>query len=142
MKGVLSRAAGAIVGMAETKRMASEGQLVIGASMYGVTQPCVLRVKSALEKEGFDIVVFHSVGSGGMALEQMIREGLIKGVVDITTHEVADELFGGVLSAGPDRLNVACEAGLPQVVVPGGLDILNFAEPRSVTTVFREGERS
>jgi len=136
MKGVLGRAAGAIVGMAESERITSEGQLVIGASMYGVTTPCVLRVKSKLEEEGFDIVVFHSVGTGGMALGQMIHEGLIKGVVDITTHEVADELFGGIFSAGPERLNAATESGIPQVLVPGALDIVNFAGPSSIPRVF------
>jgi len=137
MKGVLGRAAGAIVGMVETVRLTPDGKFAIGASMYGVTQPCVLKVKSALEEKGFEIVVFHSVGTGGMAMEEMVREGSIKGLVDITTHEVADELFGGVLSAGPERLNVVCEAGLPQVIVPGGLDILNFGEPHSVPNVFK-----
>jgi uncharacterized protein (UPF0261 family) len=137
MKGVLGRAAGAITGMVEAKRITTVGQFVIGASMYGVTQPCVLRVKSALEEEGFEIVVFHSVGTGGMAMQEMVREGSLKGLVDITTHEVADELFGGVLTAGPKRLDAVSDAGLPQVIVPGGLDILNFADPRSIPNALK-----
>ena len=94
--------------------------------MFGVTTPCVLRASKHFEDRGYDVMVNHAVGSGGRSMEELIDDGYIVGMLDITTHEIGDELFGGVLSAGPDRLTAAGRKGIPQVVSVGGLDIINF----------------
>ncbi len=99
---------------------------LIGCMMFGVTTPCVLRASKHFEDRGYDVMVNHAVGSGGRSMEELIADGYIVGMLDITTHEIGDELLGGVLSAGPDRLTAAGRKGIPQVVSVGGLDIINF----------------
>jgi uncharacterized protein (UPF0261 family) len=135
---ILANAAGSIAGMvrAEVPPIAQERPL-IGATMFGVTTPCVTRAREALEAQGYEVLVFHATGTGGRAMEDLARGGFLKGVLDITTTELADELVGGVLSAGPDRLEAAGELGLPQVVVPGALDMVNFGPPETVPEKFR-----
>lgn len=124
---VLNNAAAAIVGMATAPAMeAVEDRPLIGCMMFGVTTPCVLRASKYFEDRGYDVMVNHAVGSGGRSMEELIADGHIVGMLDITTHEVGDELLGGVLSAGPDRLTAAGKRGIPQVVSVGGLDIINF----------------
>jgi uncharacterized protein (UPF0261 family) len=91
-----------------------------------VTTPCVLRASKYFEERGFDVMVNHAVGSGGRSMEELIDDGYIVGMLDITTHEIGDEMFGGVLSAGPDRLTAAGRKGIPQVVSVGGLDMINY----------------
>lgn len=103
---------------------------LIAATMFGVTTPCVQQAKTLLEEAGYEVLVFHATGNGGQAMESLIAEGLIVGVLDITTTELADELVGGILSAGPDRLTAAGRTGVPQVVSVGALDMVNFG-PRS-----------
>ena len=104
--------------------------------MFGVTTPCVERARAAIEKEGYEVLVFHATGNGGQAMESLIAEGLIAGVLDVTTTELADELVGGVLSAGPDRLTAAARAGVPQVVSVGATDMVNFFTPDTIPGKF------
>jgi uncharacterized protein (UPF0261 family) len=109
---------------------------LIAATMFGVTTPCVETAKKVLEEAGYEVLVFHATGAGGQARESLVADGLIAGVLDITTTELADELVGGVLSAGPDRLTVAAAKGVPQVVAPGALDMVNFGPRDSVPEKF------
>jgi uncharacterized protein (UPF0261 family) len=106
--------------------------------MFGVTTPCVQYARSILEAAGYEVLVFHATGNGGQAMESLIREGLIAGVLDITTTELADELVGGILSAGPTRLTAAGEIGIPQVVSVGGLDMVNFGPRDTVPAKFAD----
>ncbi|MCU0505732.1 MAG: Tm-1-like ATP-binding domain-containing protein [Chloroflexi bacterium] len=124
---VLNNAAAGIVGMAAAPALEATGEKpLIGCMMFGVTTPCVLRASKHFEDRGYDMMVNHAVGSGGRSMEELIADGYVVGVLDITTHEIGDELLGGVLSAGPDRLTAAGRAGVPQVVSVGGLDMINF----------------
>lgn len=109
---------------------------LIAATMFGVTTPCVECAKTELERAGFEVIVFHATGAGGQAMESLIREGLFAGVLDLTTTELADELVGGVLSAGPRRLTAASECGVPQLVSVGATDMVNFHAPHSVPAQF------
>src|SRR5204862_7878972 len=111
---ILSNAAVAIAAMAARPAMADDADRpLVALTMMGVTTPCVLRVQAGLEANGFETIVFHAVGTGGRALEEMVAEGLVDGVCDVTTHELADHELGGIFDAGPDRLAVAARAGLP-----------------------------
>ncbi len=132
-RGILNNAAGAVVGMASAPFMEGiEEKPLIGCMMFGVTTPCVLKASSIVEKAGYDLMINHAVGSGGRSMEELIRDGYITGMLDITTHEIADEMLGGVLSAGPDRMTAAGDMGIPQVVCPGGLDLINFGPKNTV----------
>jgi uncharacterized protein (UPF0261 family) len=135
---ILSNAAAAIAGMARAAPPeGAEDRPLIGATMFGVTTPCVTRARELLEAAGFEVLVFHATGTGGRAMEDLVRGGFLTGVLDVTTTELADELVGGVLSAGPERLEAAGNAGLPQVVAPGALDMVNFGPPATVPERFR-----
>ena len=124
---VISNAALAMVGMVSNKPdVAVEDRPTIGLTMFGVTTPCVKHARARLEERGYETIVFHATGTGGTAMETLITEGVIDGVLDVTTTEWADELVGGVLSAGPSRLEAAAAAGIPQVVSTGALDMVNF----------------
>ena len=109
---------------------------LIATSMFGNTTPCVDHARDILDTAGFEVLVFHATGAGGMTMESLIADGYIDGVLDITTTEWADELCGGVFSAGPNRLDAAALAGVPQVVAPGCLDMVNFASPETVPAHF------
>ncbi len=129
----LSNAAHALLGMVRAPRGIEgpgEGRPVVAATMFGVTTPCVDRARQILEAEGSEVLVFHATGIGGQAMEGLIRDGRIDAVLDLTTTEMADELVGGILSAGPDRLKAAVARRIPQVVSVGALDMVNFG-PRS-----------
>ncbi len=137
---ILSNAAAAIAGMAQgyagrSKRTRSK--LLIGATMFGVTTPCVNVAREWLEKQGYEVLVFHATGTGGRSMEALVKGGFLAGVLDITTTELADELVGGVLSAGPDRLEAAGALGVPQVVSLGALDMVNFGPLDTVPNKFR-----
>ena len=135
---IISNAAAAIVGMVRQERVDAAAQKpVVAATMFGVTTPCVTRARELLEQRGFEVLVFHATGTGGQAMEGLIADGLIQAVLDITTTELADELVGGILSAGPDRLTAAGKAGIPQVVAPGAIDMVNFGPMDSVPEKFR-----
>ena len=111
---------------------------LIAATMFGVTTPCVEAARKLLETAGYEVLVFHATGTGGRTMEGLIRDGLIAGVLDITTTELADELAGGVLSAGPDRLTAAGETGVPQVICVGALDMVNFGPPETIPEKYRD----
>jgi uncharacterized protein (UPF0261 family) len=141
---ILTRAAGAICGMVEmaanTGPAAGAGTAdkpVIVASMFGNTTDCVQAARRQLEGEGYEVLVFHATGIGGRTMESLIESGLVAGVLDITTTEWADELVGGVLSAGPARLEAAAKTGTPAVVAPGCIDMVNFHAPETVPAKFQ-----
>jgi len=139
-RNILTNAANAMAGMCSLPvPMATAGDQrpLLAATMFGVTTPCVNRVRELLEAEGFEILVFHATGSGGQAMEQLIRDGFIRGVLDITTTELADELVGGVLSAGRHRLDAAGKLGIPQLISVGALDMVNFGPRDTVPEKFR-----
>src|SRR5262245_7013105 len=138
---VLANAAHAMAGMANAKRQAAVADKpLITATMFGVTTPCVEACRRQLEPVGYEVLVFHATGTGGRTMEAMIADGLIAAVLDITTTELADELVGGVLTAGKDRLTAAGLRGVPQVISLGALDMVNFGPPDSVPRKF-EGRR-
>lgn len=126
-KMIFTRAAGAICGMVESELQASADERpLIAASMFGNTTECVDAARKILEQAGYEVLVFHTTGTGGKTMETLIADGMITGVLDITTTEWADELLGGTLTAGPDRLDAAARAGVPAIVTPGCLDMVNF----------------
>jgi uncharacterized protein (UPF0261 family) len=134
---ILANAAGAIVGMASaTVPPLAEGRPLVGATMFGVTTTGVTRARERLEELGYEVLVFHATGTGGQSMEALVADGALAGVLDVTTTELADELVGGVLSAGPDRLEAAGRAGVPQVVSLGALDMVNFGPRATVPPAF------
>lgn len=106
--------------------------------MFGVTTPAVDAARAEFERKGYQVFVFHTVGVGGKAMETLISQGRIDGVLGLTTSELADELVGGVMSAGPDRLTAASKAGIPQVISLGGMDIVNFGSRDTVPDKFAD----
>ncbi len=136
-RAVLAEGAAAIAGLVMFRASSRpDDRPLIAATMFGVTTPCVQSAKKILEDAGYEVVVFHATGNGGEAMESLIRDGLFAGVLDITTTELADELVGGILSAGPSRLTAAGEQGIPQVVSVGALDMVNFGPREAVPTKF------
>ena len=135
---VFCNAVGAICGMVEQTLPEAEDKPLITASMFGVTTPCVTAVREKLEAAGYEVLVFHATGSGGRAMEALIDGGFITGVADITTTEWCDELVGGVLSAGPTRLDAAAKNGVPQVVSLGALDMVNFGGMETIPQKFKD----
>lgn len=135
---VFSNAVGAICGMVEQEIESGADKPVIAASMFGVTTPCVTEVRKLLEKEGYEVLIFHATGAGGRSMEGLILDGYIAGVADVTTTEWCDELVGGVLSAGPTRLDAAAMKGVPQVVSLGALDMVNFNAMETVPAKFKD----
>ncbi|MDA2937898.1 Tm-1-like ATP-binding domain-containing protein [Acidobacteria bacterium AH-259-A15] len=137
---VLGEAAAAMAGMVKFAPPPAEhtDKPLVAATMFGVTTTCVQRAREVLEAAGYEVLVFHATGTGGQAMEELIRDGLIAGVLDITTTELADELVGGVLSAGPDRLTAAAVEGIPQVVSVGATDMVNFWALDTVPAQFKD----
>ncbi len=135
---IISKAAGAICGMMKREcRGAEKEKPIIVASMFGNTTPCVEHAKVILEKQGYEVLVFHCTGTGGRTMESLVEAGFAVGVLDITTTEWADELVGGVFTAGPTRLDAAAKSGVPAIVVPGCLDMVNFNAPETVPVKFK-----
>lgn len=145
-RAILANAAAAMIGMIRHREQsapsatlaATTDKPLIAATMFGVTTPCVEHAKRLLTAAGYEVLVFHATGAGGQAMESLIRDGLIAGVLDITTTELADEYAGGMLSAGPNRLAAAGERGIPQVVSVGATDMANFHAWETVPEKFRE----
>jgi len=136
---ILGNAAAAIAGMVNQEDAEDqEAKPLIAATMFGVTTPCVTMARRILEQNGFEVLVFHATGAGGQAMEGLIADGYVAGVLDITTTELADELAGGVMSAGPHRLEAAARKGIPQVVCPGAIDMVNFGPLDSVPEKYRQ----
>lgn len=143
---ILRNAAAATAGMAKAysrkvDHVKAERRPLIAVTMFGVTTPCVRRVSRLLEEHDFEVVVFHAVGSGGKAMELLIRENMIDGVIDITTAELVDEQYDGKFQADSRRLRGVVTTGIPAVVVPGGMEILNFGTVESVPKKYRVPER-
>lgn len=133
IKPIIHQAAVALVAMSSLPSTSeNENTKRIAISMFGNTSVCVDYCTQLLESKGFEVLTFHSNGLGGKAMESLILEGCFEGVLDITTTELADELCGGICSAGPNRLEAAGKTGIPQVVVPGCLDMVNFGKMESV----------
>jgi len=134
---LLGQAAGAICGMVEAQPQPASGKPIILASQFGNTTPCVDAARQILEAAGYQVIVFASVGSGGRTMESLIDSGMVAGVLDITTTEWADQLVGGILPAGPTRLEAAARRGVPAIVSTGCLDMVNFGPPETVPAKFQ-----
>ena len=130
---VFTNAAMAMYGMLHGKEMLPAEEEaekpLVAANMFGVTTPCVTRAKDKLEKNGYEVVVFHATGTGGKTMEKLIRNGFFKGVLDLTTTEWCDEIVGGILAAA--------DCGIPQVVSTGAMDMVNFGQPDTIPEKFR-----
>src|SRR5256712_1682199 len=134
---ILANAAAAMAGMVNAPPVElGEQRPLIAATMFGVTTPSVTAAREELERRGYEVLTFHATGTGGKAMEALVESGFVSGVLDITTTELADELVGGVLSAGPDRLEMAGKLGVPQVVSVGALDMGNFGSRGTVPPQF------
>lgn len=138
---VLGNAAAAIAGMAKAyqARLSApphDHKPLVGITMFGVTTPAADEARRTLNELGYEALVFHATGTGGRAMEKLVDSGLLAGVCDLTTTELADDLVGGVLSAGPDRLEIAGTKGVPQVVSLGALDMVNFGPMDTVPAQF------
>jgi len=134
---VLGNAAGAMAGMVRNQGPPDAGKPALGMTMFGVTTPCVTSVREALEGQGFDCLVFHATGTGGQAMEKLVEAGLIQGVLDVTTTEVADLVVGGILPCGPLRFEAILQAKVPYVLSLGALDMVNFGAIETVPERFR-----
>ena len=136
---ILANAAAAVAGMVSAPPVElGESRPVVAATMFGVTTAAVTTAREELERRGYEVLVFHATGTGGRSMESLVESGLVTGVLDLTTTELADDLVGGVLSAGPHRLEAAGRAGVPQVVSLGALDMVNFGPRASVPDRFAD----
>lgn len=135
---IYANAVGAVVGMLETAVPEIEEKPLIAASMFGNTTELVDRCRAILAEHGYETLVFHATGTGGKTMESLIRDGYFAGVLDVTTTEWADELTGGVLSAGPERMDGAAQQAIPQVIAPGCLDMANFWAPDTIPDKYKE----
>lgn len=139
---IITRAAGAIVGMIRAVPPTNVADRpIIAASMFGNTTQCVDACRAQLDAAGYEVLVFHATGVGGRTMESLIDEGLVDACLDITTTEWADELCGGVFSAGPDRLAAAGRRGIPHLIVPGCIDMVNFGPLATVPQKYRDAGR-
>lgn len=148
VSGMVGESAVSVSGEEEGEQMKGQGKkkkkVRVGITMFGVTTPCVDRVREYLETEAqgsgydFEVYVFHATGAGGKAMERLVKEKQLDAVIDMTTTEVVDELVGGVLSAGPSRLEAAAEAGIPQLVSVGACDMVNFGPRNELPTKFED----
>jgi len=138
-KQIFSNASAALAGMLRQAKPSADARAKrqVGATMLGLTQGCVLQAQAALEAEGAELLIFHTNGIGGAALEDLVSKGKVELVLDLTTNEVGNHLVGGVFDAGPRRMQAASAAGIPQVVAPGAIDLINFWGS-SVPARFRE----
>ncbi len=134
---IFTRAAGAICGMVSVEPTIGAAKPLIVASQFGNTTTCVTEAKKVLEAAGYEVLVFAATGTGGRIMESVIESGIVAGVLDVTTTEWADELVGGNLNAGPDRMDAAAKANIPVVVAPGCLDMVNFGEMASIPEKFK-----
>lgn len=139
---VLRNAAAAIAGMAVSRQRAidsgSADRPAVAITMLGVTTPAVARIIESLDREGYDCVPFHAIGSGGRSLERLISHGRFVAVIDFTVKEITDQLLGGVFVAGDERMRTAGKTGIPQVIVPGAVEVINFAGLETVPSHLRQ----
>lgn len=137
-KLLIQQAAAAICGMVDVKVEESDNKKKsIAISMFGNTTKCVDKCTELLKDLGYEVLAFHATGVGGATMESLILEGCFDAVLDVTTTELADDLCGGICSAGPERLTAATKMGIPQIVVPGCLDMVNFAHLDTVPEEFK-----
>ena len=135
---VLANAAAAIVGMAGAEHLDTvPSRLRVGITLYGQTTPAGLAIKPQLEAKGYEVFAFHSNGTGGKAMEELAVEGLLDALFDLSTHEITDEIFGGIHASDPTRLLAGGLKGVPRLVVPGGLDLISLREPETVPEIYR-----
>jgi uncharacterized protein (UPF0261 family) len=132
MRRILANAAGAACGMAEVELSTIEGRALVAITTVGITTAGAMAAARVLEDAGYETIVFHAVGTGGRAMEEMMRQGLIGAVLDYSTIEVSNEMHHALLAGGPDRLTTAGKLGLPQVICPGAVEVLVFNEPETV----------
>ncbi len=138
-KGIFLNAVRAMAGMLKGESFHKEEKRIqVAITVFGVVQPCAEYAKELLEEKGFEVILFHTSGTGGMALEDLVKQGEIDAVLDISTTELADEVVGGVLSAGPNRMEAAGDLGIPQVIVPGAIDLVNFKTPETVPQEWKD----
>jgi uncharacterized protein (UPF0261 family) len=135
---MLSNAAGAICGMAHSDVELHADRPLVGVTTVGITTQGAMKAIEVLESAGYETIVFHAVGTGGRAMEALMKEGVIKAVLDIATIEVTNEMYGAMLAAGPERLTVAAELGLPQVLCPGAIAILVYGSPDSIPDKYKD----
>jgi len=135
---VIANAVDATIGMVNGEKVeVKNNKKLVAASMFGVTTQCVTDARKILEENDLEVITFHMTGNGGKSMENLIRQGFINAVLDVTTTEICDEIVGGTLSAGPDRLTAAVEMKIPQVVSVGALDMVNFGSKNSVPEKFQ-----
>jgi uncharacterized protein (UPF0261 family) len=134
---ILAQAAAAVVGMAAVEAVATSDRELIAITQAGITTPGVMAVKERLEKLGFEVIAFHCNGIGGQAMEELVLDGVVKGVVDYSPHEITDLLFGGLMPAMPGRLEAAGQMGIPQIVTPGATDIRLHGRPEDLPAELR-----
>jgi uncharacterized protein (UPF0261 family) len=128
MRLMLGQAAYAICGMIKKGSEMKKEKPMVAVTAYGINSVCAMNAEPLLQEKGYEMITFHANGCGGMAMEEFIAEGIVAGVLDLTTHEIADELFGGYCKGiGPMRLETAGRFGIPIVVAPGGLDNAVFS---------------
>lgn len=138
LRQVLANAAGAVVGMVRAGSMAAPStSLKIGITIYGQTTPAALAIKPQLEARGYEVFAFHSNGTGGQAMEELAVEGMLDGLFDLSTHEITDEIFGGIHAGDANRLLAGGLKGIPRLVVPGGLDIITLRKLETVPDIYR-----
>ncbi|WP_062353431.1 Tm-1-like ATP-binding domain-containing protein [Bacillus kwashiorkori] len=134
---IFTNAVFAICGMLQFEdKTKVEHKPLIAATMFGLTTPCINYAKEYLEDRGYEVLIFHATGIGGKTMEHLIENGFFEGVLDITTTEWADETVGGILAAGPNRLEAASKHGVPQVVSVGAMDMVNFGPRNTVPKQF------
>jgi len=133
LRTILQNAASALAAMASSPHLEETNKQVIGSTSLGITTPAVLASRRILEERGFEMTCFHANGYGGRALEEGIVSGMFSGVLDLTTHEVTNQLFGGTCLAGEDRLEAAAKKGIPQVVAPGAIDVISKGPIETLT---------
>ena len=138
-KAVFRQAVGAVCGMMQMESEEPRGQKpVITITLFGQTKPCVDRCREALERKGYEVLVFHATGTGGRTMEAMVEDGYVQAVLDITPTEVADALYGGIFSAGEERLEAPGKVGIPHLIVPGCVDMVNFGPVSTVPQKYKD----
>ena len=137
-KDALNKAVGAIIGMMEAEEIEMSAKPLVFMTMTGLSTGGGLMVKSLLEDKGFEVAVFHAIGVGGETFEEMVKSYPVEGVIELGLNEIGNELFGGLASAGPNRLEAAGEKGIPQIITPGCVDIINFLAPETLPEKYKD----
>jgi len=139
MRKILANAAGAVCGMASMGEEIQPGERpLVAVTTVGITTQGAMQAVKVLEKAGFETIVFHAIGPGGRAMEQLMKEGVIGAVLDYSTIEVSNEMYHALLAGGPERLTTAGRLGLPQVLCPGAIEVLVFNEPETVPDRYQD----